>query len=337
MKSTVEPLEGNKVKLSIEVDETEFDKAIDAAFRKIAREVRIPGFRPGQGAPPDPRGPPRCRGRSRPGAARFAAGVLRRRRARARRRRDRRAGDRDHRRPGRGPGRLRRRRRGPAPHRGAGLRRPPGRGAPPRGHRRGDRRPGRPLREQFAELAEVDRAVPGRRRRHHQHPRRGGRRARPRACRPTTTPTGSAPAPSATSSTASSPGAKIGDALAFDGELAGTDRDVSFRVLVKKVQERVLPEVTDEWANEVSEFDTVEELRADLADRLANVRKLQASLALREKTVEALVQLVERRAARAARPAGDEPPAAGPVDAAVGPGHGCRASTSPPPAAPRSS
>src|SRR6266508_2904855 len=48
MRSSVEPLEGNKVKLSIEVDETEFDKAIDAAFRKIARDTRIPGFRPGK-------------------------------------------------------------------------------------------------------------------------------------------------------------------------------------------------------------------------------------------------------------------------------------------------
>jgi trigger factor len=48
MKSTVEPLEGNMVKVSVEVDEAEFDKAIDAAFRKIAREVRIPGFRPGK-------------------------------------------------------------------------------------------------------------------------------------------------------------------------------------------------------------------------------------------------------------------------------------------------
>ncbi|HEX9258512.1 MAG TPA: trigger factor, partial [Acidimicrobiales bacterium] len=48
MKSTLEPLEGNKVKVSVEVDEAEFDKAVDAAFRKIAREVRIPGFRPGK-------------------------------------------------------------------------------------------------------------------------------------------------------------------------------------------------------------------------------------------------------------------------------------------------
>jgi trigger factor len=48
VKSTVEPLEGNKVKLSVEVDEAEFDRDIDAAFRKIAREVRLPGFRPGK-------------------------------------------------------------------------------------------------------------------------------------------------------------------------------------------------------------------------------------------------------------------------------------------------
>jgi trigger factor len=48
VKSTLEALEGNQVKLSIEVDESEFDKNIDAAFRKIAHEVRLPGFRPGK-------------------------------------------------------------------------------------------------------------------------------------------------------------------------------------------------------------------------------------------------------------------------------------------------
>ena len=48
MKSTVEALEGNKVKLSVEVDEQEFETAVNAAFKKIARDVRIPGFRPGK-------------------------------------------------------------------------------------------------------------------------------------------------------------------------------------------------------------------------------------------------------------------------------------------------
>ena len=48
MKSSVEPLEGNKVKLYVEVDEAEFDKDIDQAFRTIAREVKLPGFRNGK-------------------------------------------------------------------------------------------------------------------------------------------------------------------------------------------------------------------------------------------------------------------------------------------------
>ncbi|MFM9226291.1 MAG: trigger factor [Actinomycetota bacterium] len=48
MKSTLEALEGNQVKLSIEVDESEFDRNIDKAFKKIATQVRIPGFRPGK-------------------------------------------------------------------------------------------------------------------------------------------------------------------------------------------------------------------------------------------------------------------------------------------------
>ena len=48
MKSTVEPLEGNKVKLLVEVDPAEFEVALDRAFKRIAKEVRIPGFRPGK-------------------------------------------------------------------------------------------------------------------------------------------------------------------------------------------------------------------------------------------------------------------------------------------------
>jgi len=48
VKSTLEPLEGNKIKLSVEVEDVEFAKDIDAAFRKLALEVRLPGFRPGK-------------------------------------------------------------------------------------------------------------------------------------------------------------------------------------------------------------------------------------------------------------------------------------------------
>jgi trigger factor len=48
VKSSVEPLEGNKVKVYVEVDETEFEREIEAAFRAIAREVKMPGFRNGK-------------------------------------------------------------------------------------------------------------------------------------------------------------------------------------------------------------------------------------------------------------------------------------------------
>lgn len=48
MKSSVEALEGNQVKLYVEVEEAEFDAQIDKAFKLIAKEVRLPGFRPGK-------------------------------------------------------------------------------------------------------------------------------------------------------------------------------------------------------------------------------------------------------------------------------------------------
>lgn len=48
MHATVEPNEESRVKVTVTVPADEFESAIDAAFRKIAREVRLPGFRPGK-------------------------------------------------------------------------------------------------------------------------------------------------------------------------------------------------------------------------------------------------------------------------------------------------
>lgn len=48
MRASTESLEGNRVKLSIEVDEAEIDKAVERTFRRMAGQVRIPGFRPGK-------------------------------------------------------------------------------------------------------------------------------------------------------------------------------------------------------------------------------------------------------------------------------------------------
>jgi trigger factor len=89
-------------------------------------------------------------------------------------------------------------------------------------------------------------------------------------------------------------GAKTGAILAFTSPAPGNeDEIISFRVLVKDVKVKKLPEPTDEWAAESSEFATVAELRADIADRMARVKLVQSQMALREKTVEAVAGLVD--------------------------------------------
>jgi trigger factor len=93
-------------------------------------------------------------------------------------------------------------------------------------------------------------------------------------------------------------GAKTGAILAFEatlpdrfGERAG--EQVSFRVLVKDTKRRVLPEADDDFAQQASEFDTLEELRADIRNRLDVMAKVNAQLTVREKVLEALAQLVD--------------------------------------------
>jgi trigger factor len=87
-------------------------------------------------------------------------------------------------------------------------------------------------------------------------------------------------------------GAKVGDILTFDSTLEALDQKVSFRVLVKDVKELKLPDVTDEWAAEASEFETADELRADITKRLTQMRIVQAQMALQQKAVDSLVELV---------------------------------------------
>ena len=42
---TQERIFGPRVKLTVEVDQETFDEAIEKAFRKIAQDVSVPGFR----------------------------------------------------------------------------------------------------------------------------------------------------------------------------------------------------------------------------------------------------------------------------------------------------
>jgi trigger factor len=93
-------------------------------------------------------------------------------------------------------------------------------------------------------------------------------------------------------------GKRPGDILKFNdtlperfGERAGDD--VAFQVLVKEAKRKVLPEMTDDWVSEVSEFDALDALRADVRNRLELVGKLQAQMAVRDKVLEVASDLVD--------------------------------------------
>jgi trigger factor len=88
-------------------------------------------------------------------------------------------------------------------------------------------------------------------------------------------------------------GVKAGDEKEFTTTVPPNDDEVTFKVKVNDVSERKLPELTDEWANEVSEFDTLKELRDDIANRLSENRKGEASRTLRNGAIEALSELVD--------------------------------------------
>jgi trigger factor len=88
-------------------------------------------------------------------------------------------------------------------------------------------------------------------------------------------------------------GKRPGDMLKFNdtlppqwGERAG--QEVAFQVMVKETKKKVLPEADDEWAKEASEFETIEELRNDIRSRMENVRRIQAHMAVRDKVLAAV-------------------------------------------------
>jgi trigger factor len=87
-------------------------------------------------------------------------------------------------------------------------------------------------------------------------------------------------------------GSKAGDIVALTAE-QGEGSAVELKVLVKRVREKILPAADDAFASDASEFDTIDELRADLADRIATQKSLQANYELRERSLEALAALVD--------------------------------------------
>jgi trigger factor len=293
VKSTVEVLEDNKVKVSVEVDEVEFESEVDAAFKRIAKEVRLPGFRPGKA-------PRRIL------EAKFGSGLGREEALRESL---------------------------PAYYTRAVIEHEVDVIAPPDIEITDGRDAGavvfdavvevRPaidvegygglrievpsptpgddeiqaqldrLRNQFAELAAVERAAVD-------------------GDNVTIDIEGSLddePIPGLTAQDylyevgsgavvaeidENLRGASAGDVLEFAAPHPDPDeeRELQFRVEVKEVKEKVLPEVDDDFAKQSSEFATADELRGDIVKRLTSMRRAQARFAIRQKTQEALADLV---------------------------------------------
>ena len=93
-------------------------------------------------------------------------------------------------------------------------------------------------------------------------------------------------------------GKRAGEILKFNatlpdrmGERAG--QEVSFQVLVKEVKAKRLPEADDEFAKTASEFDTLEELRQSLREQLGQNKERGADAEVRDRALLALVNAVD--------------------------------------------
>ena len=71
-------------------------------------------------------------------------------------------------------------------------------------------------------------------------------------------------------------------------ELAG--KDATFKVTIKELKRKELPALDDEFAKDVSEFDTLEELKKDLAEKMAAEKKDQADSKMENDLLEQAVK-----------------------------------------------
>ncbi|MFF5669048.1 trigger factor [Streptomyces hygroscopicus] len=91
-------------------------------------------------------------------------------------------------------------------------------------------------------------------------------------------------------------GLEAGGEATFTSELKGGSaqgKEAEVSVKVTEVKARELPELDDDFAQLASEFDTLEELRADSRKRLERSKKFEQATQAQEKVLDALLALVE--------------------------------------------
>ncbi|MDF2847574.1 MAG: trigger factor [Oerskovia sp.] len=91
-------------------------------------------------------------------------------------------------------------------------------------------------------------------------------------------------------------GLSAGETTTFKAPLAGGDhegKESEVTVTATSVKQRDLPEADDEFAELASEFDTIEELKADLREQVASIKTSNQAVAARDALVEHLLENTE--------------------------------------------
>ncbi len=91
-------------------------------------------------------------------------------------------------------------------------------------------------------------------------------------------------------------GLSVDESKVFTTELAAgphAGKEAEVTVTVGSIKERELPEPDDEFAQLASEFDTIDELKASLSEQVARVKRVQQAEEIRTAALEALLDGVE--------------------------------------------
>ncbi len=74
-------------------------------------------------------------------------------------------------------------------------------------------------------------------------------------------------------------------------ELAG--KDATFKVKLHEIKEKILPEIDDEFAKDVSEFDTLEEYKKDLNKKIKSDKENHAKIDMEQEAIDKFIEKVE--------------------------------------------
>jgi trigger factor len=85
-------------------------------------------------------------------------------------------------------------------------------------------------------------------------------------------------------------GMNAGDTKEIELEAAGEAEPIKVEAVVKEIKEKVLPELDDELARSASEFDTLEELRTDIEERIREQVEAEVNEVFRRAALDTLIE-----------------------------------------------